>query len=117
MASKITIDYYVEPYKKEHASSAEDFIWDVFSFIDGIIREYGNLQVNGTLNYTIDGSAMPVVPAVKTTAPVTFKIDGKTFNLAAGTTKLYGCVLTDKRYDITITGNATVSIIFTGGSL
>lgn len=117
MASKITIDYYVEPYKKEHASSAEDFIWDVFSFIDGIIREYGNLQVNGTLNYTIDGSAMPVVPAVKTTAPVTFKIDGKTFNLDAGTTKLYGCVLTDKRYDVTITGNATVSIIFTGGSL
>lgn len=35
----------VEPYKYERYNSAEPWIWDDFSFIDGIIREYGNIHV------------------------------------------------------------------------
>lgn len=115
--SKITIDYYVEPYKKERQSSIGDFIWDALSFVDGIIREYGDIPVTGSKTIQIDGSKMPVVPSIKTSAAVTVKIDGKTFNLSAGTTKLYGCVIADKKYDVVVTGNAVVSIIFTGGSL
>lgn len=117
IASKITIDYYVAPYKMERGSSGEPFIWDPFSFETGIIRDYGNLTVNGSLTLEVLGSQMPVVPEVETDAPITFKIDGKTFNLEAGTTKLYGCTITNKTYTVEITGTATVSIIYRGGSL
>lgn len=35
----------VEPYKKERYSSVQHWIWDDFSFIDGIIRDYGPVTV------------------------------------------------------------------------
>ena len=40
---RITAD--VEPYKYERYHSAEPWIWDDFSFIDGIIREYTNISI------------------------------------------------------------------------
>lgn len=41
----ITVTADVEPYKYERYSSAEDWIWDDFSFVDGIIREYGTISL------------------------------------------------------------------------
>lgn len=117
IASKITVDYYVEPYKKDTISTVEDFVWDTFSFEVGIIREYGDIVVSGSRSIRIVGSPMPVIPSIKSTGEVSLAIDGKTYAIPAGTTKLYDLVLMDKIYDATVTGNATISIIFTGGSL
>ena len=111
------VDYYVEPYKKDTISTVEDFIWDTFSFEVGIIREYGDIAVSGSKSIRIVGSPMPVIPSIKSTGEVSLAIDGKTYAIHAGTTKLYDLVLMDKIYDATVTGNATISIIFTGGSL
>ena len=36
--SKITIDYSVGPYKWSLQDSTDDWLWDPFSFIDGVIR-------------------------------------------------------------------------------
>lgn len=36
--SKITLDYNVAPFKYELFSSLESWLWDPFSFIDGVIR-------------------------------------------------------------------------------
>lgn len=41
----LTITADVEPYKYERYHSAEDWVWDDFSFIDGIIRDYRNIPV------------------------------------------------------------------------
>ena len=41
----ITISGPVEPYKYERFDSTEPWMWDDFSFIDGIIREYGDITV------------------------------------------------------------------------
>lgn len=117
IASKITVDYYVEPYKKDTISTIDDFIWDTFSFEVGIIREYGDIVVSGSRSIRIIGSPMPVIPTIKSTGEVSLAIDGKTYTITAGTTKLYDLVLMDKAYEATVTGNATISIIFTGGSL
>ena len=48
---RITAD--VEPYKYERYASNEAWIWDDFSFIDGIIREYGNITVDNS-HETVD---------------------------------------------------------------
>ncbi len=117
IASKITVDYYVEPYKKDTISTVEDFVWDTFSFEVGIIREYGDIVVSGSRSIRIVGSPMPVIPSIKSTGEVSLAIDGKKYTITAGTTKLYDLVLMDKAYEAIVTGNATISIIFTGGSL
>ena len=44
----IRITANVEPYKYERYHSAEPWIWDDFSFIDGIIREYGDITIEHT---------------------------------------------------------------------
>lgn len=41
----VTVTADVEPYKYERYDSTEPWIWDDFSFIDGIIRDYGEITV------------------------------------------------------------------------
>ena len=50
--SQVAIDYTFQPFKKEIITSTEDWLWDPFSFVDGIIRSYKDIVVNG--NYTLD---------------------------------------------------------------
>ena len=38
-----------EPYKYERYGSLEPWVWDTFCFEDGIIRDYRDLEVNGTM--------------------------------------------------------------------
>lgn len=61
--STIVLSYRLEPYKYDVQNSMEPWLWDPFSFIDGVIRNYSSLEVDGTTGYTIIGSPMPVIPA------------------------------------------------------
>lgn len=80
--SKITLDYNVEPFKYELFSSLEDWLWDPFSFIDGVIRTRYVSRSSGTvttgplknitiyggdtngINIPISAKGMPIVPSV-----------------------------------------------------
>lgn len=42
----VRITAEVEPYKYERYSSVQDWFWDDFSFIDGIIRDYRNIPIS-----------------------------------------------------------------------
>lgn len=51
--SKITLDYHLEPFKYEVASSTDRWKWNPFSFVDGIITPESNgssIYYNLTLN-------------------------------------------------------------------
>lgn len=41
----ITVTAELDPYRYERYHSAEPWLWDDFSFIDGVIREYGDIDV------------------------------------------------------------------------
>ena len=45
--SKITLDYHLEPFKYETLASTDRWLWDPFSFVDGIITP----EVNGKTIY------------------------------------------------------------------
>ena len=67
-ASRITIDYKLNPYKYSVQSSEEDWKWDPFSFIDGVIRSgYRSITVDGTQALVVAGTAMPVSPTYQVT--------------------------------------------------
>lgn len=86
--SKITLDYHLEPFKYEVASSTDRWLWDPFSFVDGVITPetgghsaYYNLVLNSSNregikieNYNTDheytwGVKVPIVPGTMPFSP------------------------------------------------
>lgn len=104
--SKITLDYHLEPFKYEVLSSTEPWLWDPFSFIDGIITPeqkifpgedprtiYDNFVISGSnrehitvRNYNdgnpIYGAKMEIIPGTAPFSP-TFSIRCDT-NIVSG---------------------------------
>lgn len=56
--SKIVIDYDVLPHKYEISTSSERWLWDPFSFIDGVIRYTANVHVEGSTMIQFPNSSM-----------------------------------------------------------
>lgn len=55
----MTLKFECDPYKYELTATDEDWLWDPFDFEEGVIKEYGNQNVDGTLVLTVIGSPMP----------------------------------------------------------
>lgn len=111
----VTID--AEPYKYEILNTIEPWKWDPFSFVNGIIRQYNNIVVSGSREYTVTGSEMPVIPIFVASASMSVAFEGKTYQLKAGENKLYDIVIQNKQYQLMFTGNGMVSIIYRAGRL
>lgn len=113
----IVITGTTNPFKYEKTSSTEPWFWDSFSFIDGIIRNYGNLQVNGNLSLKIYGRRMRIVPDITVSAAMDVTYLGKTYHLSKGKNKIYDIHLSEGENILKFTGNGTISIDYRGGSL
>ena len=44
--SQVTINYTLKPFKKELYMSNEPWLWDPFSFVDGVIRNYNEIELH-----------------------------------------------------------------------
>lgn len=119
--SLITIDYVVDPYKIELFSGVEDWLWDSFNFETGIIREYKNLVVNGTLKFYMEGSRKPIVPsfvvASTDTKGLTVTYNGTTYSLKDGENRVINIKMGSGTHLLTFKGNGNVSINYRGGRL
>lgn len=115
--ASFTVTINAEPYKYSITSTVEPWEWDSFSFIDGVIQEYADLQVSGTLNYTVVGSEMPVIPEFIVTGNLSVKYEGISYDLTQGVNKIYDIVFLDREYELTFTGTGTVSISYRRGRL
>lgn len=115
--SGITINYTVDPYKKEQTSSMDEWMWDTFSFETGVIRSLRDLIVAGSTTVTIEGSQQPITPSFTSSAEMTVTFQGNSYSLAAGTTKLARVIIKNGTNTLTFTGNGVVSIDYRGGNL
>ncbi|WKY46008.1 mtfA protein [Eubacteriaceae bacterium ES2] len=113
--STITITATVDPYKYEVQSSMEPWVWDSFSFEDGIIRNYYNIAVPGSI--AIIGRRKRVCPKIITTNVMTVSYLGNTYNLSLGENIIPDIFLGDGEHILTFSGSGTVSIDYRGGSL
>lgn len=111
-----------EPYKYDLQSSAEEWLWDTFSFEHGVIRTIGIQSVNGELSISVPKGTMPAVPVfiLSGMASPEFTVsDGKgVFNMSNGRNrfpKLKVC----EEHDVTLVfrGRGEVMIDYRGGSL
>lgn len=116
--SKVILTADCKPYKKELADSiAEDWPWDPFSFEDGIIREYGNIVVNGSYTLNIIGREQILVPIIYSTAAMTVTYNNKTYNLATGKNYIYSITIQPGDNLLVFTGTGTISVEYRGGKL
>lgn len=115
--ARFTLTINAEPYKYSNQSATEPWLWDPFSFVDGVIRYYNQIQVDGTAQIRVLGSEMPVIPIFTASAAMQVQFNGQTYDLAAGNNKIYDIVLMDQAYTLTFTGTGTVSINYKVGRL
>lgn len=107
----------VQPFKMERYTAAENWLWDLFSFENRIVRGYSEISVSGSLTLEVIGSDMPIVPEITCSAAMNVEIGGQVFELVEGVNKNYDIVLGSGRNMMKFTGNGTVSIDFRGGVL
>lgn len=115
--SKIVLSGSVDPYKYELYSSLEKWRWDDLSFVNGIIREYKDLKVNGSLEVIIPGRRMPVVPIIECSTAMTVKYNGNTFSLPPGKSRAFDINTHEGNNHLIISGNGNISIDYRGGVL
>lgn len=114
---KLVVECTVEPFKYDILSSAVDWEWDIFDFEEGIINEMGELIVNGAITITLLCRRKRMFPVFTASADMTIGFMGDTYILKAGSQKIYDIFLCEGENELTFTGNGTVKIDYTGGSL
>lgn len=117
VVTDITITGDVEPFKLERQSSLEPWLWDPFSFVNGVIRNYGNITINGTGSINIVGMDKPVVPIIIVDRDMTVTFEGQIYELKTGTNIEYDIITDEGDNILTFTGNGEVSIDYRGGVL
>lgn len=113
----ITISGRVEPYKYERYSSVEDWLWDDFSFIDGIIRDYREIAVNGEYALTISGRKLKVVPTFTVSGSIRVSYKNVTYELPEGKSRAAGIRLGEGDNVLLFSGSGVVTVDYRGGRL
>lgn len=113
----VEISYLLNAYKLEMASSAEDWLWNPFNFETGVIREYGDITLTGGGTITVIGSRKPTVPKIIVSDDCTLVFNETEYALSEGTNIIPTIVLQDDEYELTFSGDVTVTIDMTAGAL
>lgn len=115
--ASFTLSVDAEPFKYDLYSSLEDWLWDTFDLVNGIIRSYMELPVSGEMKIIIYGTRMPVIPRIYASAEMIVSFQGKTYNLSSGQNRIYDIVIREGENILTFSGTGTVNIDYRGGSL
>lgn len=115
--AEVELNYILNAYKIEFSSSDEEWLWDPFNFETGVIREYGDITINGETEVTVIGSRKPTVPTFILSSDMTMVFEEKTYELSAGTNIIPTIVLHEGDYVFSFVGNGSVSIKMKAGAL
>lgn len=119
--STLVITAEVDPYKYEMSTSYEDWIWNDFCFETDIIRDYKDIRVDVSRNFTVYGSRRPAIPTFLVSSDdgsgMDIILNNMYYHLPDGFTRLVDGVIREGESVIRFNGSGTVSIIIRGGSL
>lgn len=114
--STIVIDCDCDPYKIEKNSASDPWIWDTFSFVDGIIY-LNKATVSGSASVNLINRRKIVSPTFTCSAAMTVTFKDVTYSLPKGTTTVLDIRLQEGDNTVVFNGNGTVQIDYKGGSL
>lgn len=112
----VVIDCDVYPFKTDINSEAENWLWDTFSFVTGVI--YKNiLSVDGTRTETYVGGREVVVPEFICSNSMTVTFKSVTYDLKTGSNKMYALRFIEGDNILTFKGTGTVAVKYRRGAL
>lgn len=117
--SSVTIQCTAEPFKYDVTSSTEPWLWDTYSFVDGVIQDYSAITISGSSSITIPSGKMSTVPILRLiTGSVNVIYEGRTYRLNQGENRIPE-IRVGAAYNATLafTGTGKISIEYRGGSL
>lgn len=117
VVTEVYITGNVDPYKMETQSSMEPWKWDTFSFLDGVIRSYGNINIQGSGILNVIGLDKPVTPLIVSSSSMKVTFEGETYDLEPGNNLIYDIVIMKGNNTLEFAGNGSISIEYRGGIL
>ena len=111
-----------EPYRQETAPSDGTWEWDPFSFESGVVREYGDISVDGSLTVPIAGTQKLTVPVITLTdvskdeAPY-LVFEGERHELQAGRNRIPEVRIAEAGGKLELHGKFKATIDFKGGAI
>lgn len=114
--ASIVVECDCDPYKIEKNSASDPWIWDTFSFVDGIIY-LNKATISGTKTVTLINRRKIVSPTFTCSAAMTVTFNNVNYNLPKGTTTVLDIRLQEGENSMVFRGNGTVQIDYKGGSL
>lgn len=112
----IVVECDCEPFKIEVNGAGMPWIWDTFSFVNGIIH-LNEVTVSGTKTVNLLNRRKVVSPTFTCSAAMAVTHEGTRYSLPKGKTTVYDIRLQEGDNNVTFTGNGTVKIEYKGGSL
>lgn len=112
----IVVECDCEPFKIEVNGAGMPWIWDTFSFVNGIIH-VNEVTVSGSETVNLLNRRKVVSPTFTCSAAMTVTHNGTKYSLPKGKTTVYDIRLQEGDNYVTFTGNGTVTIEYKGGSL
>lgn len=114
----VTVQGVFLPWRRELTHSAEPWLWDPFSFENGVAREYAGMTVAGRLELTVIGSPMPVCPVFTVGGgALTLLFRGGEIALPVGVSRPEAVTFAEGEHTLVFTGTGTVDVAFYGGRL
>lgn len=116
--TRLSISYVLNPYKMLIAGTLDEWMWDSFSFENGVIVEAMlNMNVSGSLTITLEGSPKPSIPTFTTSSAMTVLFDGNSYPLPIGVSRVPSIVIQNTNKTLEFSGNGQVTVDYRGGSL
>jgi hypothetical protein len=112
----LIIECDVEPYKIDVNSAGVPWLWDIFSFVNGIIY-ISEVTVDNSTTVNLINRAKVVSPTFTCSAAMKATFKDVVYNLPEGKSKVYDIRLQEGDNYITFSGKGTVQINYKGGSL
>lgn len=115
--STITIDYSVAPYKTSVYGTLDEWLWDPFSFEDGIIQVLEDYPIDGETSILIIGYPRKSAPMFTASASMSLVFKGKTYPVPEGVSFFPELLLDEGENILVVDGHGTLTIDYRGGSL
>lgn len=118
--AEIAVTCKCEPFKMTGTSENGEWLWDPFSFIDGVIRDTAGIAINSASSWqkvSVYGWAHNEALEIRSTAAMKLQFDGQEYDLTAGTNIMVQFDIQEGENSVYFKGVGTVTIIQRGGTL
>lgn len=118
--AEISIECTCDPYKLDVTSSYEPWKWDTFSFIDGVIRNTSDIDINNLTSWKeiiLDGYPYNDTLKIISNASMKVKYRNGTYDIYAGENIMYDIELYEGENKLYFQGKGKITIVHRGGML